>query len=371
MASEVGPGTSPVDRSNPRASLKSMSEGARIIAERRISVLLFPEGGRSPHGLREFKEGAAYIAIKAGVPVVPVALVGMRELLPMGSVHIRSGRVTVRVGDPIPTAGLKLGAREELTARLHRRDRRDAAGLRRAGATLVFMIRAARRLALTWSLLSAVALAVAFASPADPWLRIRSANFELFTTAGERSGRDLLRHFEQVRGFFLQVFGLRETDAKPVRIVAFHSEKEFQPYRPSEAATAFFHAGSEHDYIVMSNTDPEHYQVATHEYTHLLIGQFHATMPVWLNEGLAELYSTLQQVGDKVVVGMPPPGRGQCFAPRALDPSRHAPLYRPQFAAIQREIARRYVLRRELGTGRTCSISTMTTARTSPPCWKR
>jgi 1-acyl-sn-glycerol-3-phosphate acyltransferase len=109
----------PVDRSNARASLKSMTEGARIIAERHISVLLFPEGGRSATGLRPFKEGAAYIAIKAGVPVVPVAIVGLRELLPMGSGHIRSGRVTVQVGDPIPTAGLKLDARADLTARLH------------------------------------------------------------------------------------------------------------------------------------------------------------------------------------------------------------------------------------------------------------
>ena len=109
----------PVDRSNARASLKTMSEGARIIAARHISVLLFPEGGRSATGLRPFKEGAAYIAIKAGVPIVPVAIVGLRELLPMGSGHIHSGRVIVRVGDPIPTAGLKLDAREELTMRLY------------------------------------------------------------------------------------------------------------------------------------------------------------------------------------------------------------------------------------------------------------
>jgi 1-acyl-sn-glycerol-3-phosphate acyltransferase len=96
-----------------------MTEGARIISQRRISVLLFPEGGRSATGLRPFKEGAAYIAIKAGVPVVPVAIAGLRELLPMGSGHIRAGRVTVRVGDPIPTAGLKLNGRGPLTERLH------------------------------------------------------------------------------------------------------------------------------------------------------------------------------------------------------------------------------------------------------------
>jgi 1-acyl-sn-glycerol-3-phosphate acyltransferase len=109
----------PVDRSKPRSSLKSMTEGAKIVADRGISVLLFPEGGRSPTGLREFKEGAAYIAIKSGVPVVPVAIVGLRDLLPMGSFHLRAGNVTVRIGDPIVTKGLKLADREQLTARLY------------------------------------------------------------------------------------------------------------------------------------------------------------------------------------------------------------------------------------------------------------
>ena len=108
----------PVDRSSPRASLKSMSAGARIIAERGVSVLLFPEGGRSPAGLREFREGAAYIAIKSGAPVLPIGIEGMRQLLPMGSIHLRSGRVKLRVGDPIPTASLKLSDRAALTHRL-------------------------------------------------------------------------------------------------------------------------------------------------------------------------------------------------------------------------------------------------------------
>ena len=111
----------PVDRSSPRASLKSMMEAARIIGGRGISVLNFPEGGRSEAGLREFKEGPAYIAIKAGVPVVPVAIVGARELLPMGSGHLKSGRIVVRVGDPIPTEGMEAAARLELTHRLHER----------------------------------------------------------------------------------------------------------------------------------------------------------------------------------------------------------------------------------------------------------
>ena len=109
----------PVDRSNARNSLKSMTEGARVIAQRHVSVLLFPEGGRSQKGLREFKDGAAYIAIKAGVPVVPVGVAGMRRLLPPGSIHLRSGRVAVRVGRPIPTEGMKLADRAMLNHRLY------------------------------------------------------------------------------------------------------------------------------------------------------------------------------------------------------------------------------------------------------------
>ena len=111
----------PVARDNPRASLKSLTEGARLVRERGVSVVLFPEGGRSPEGLREFKEGAAYLAIKAGVPAVPIGITGMRQVLPMGSAHVRPHAVTVRIGDPIPTEGMKLDARGELTQTLRRK----------------------------------------------------------------------------------------------------------------------------------------------------------------------------------------------------------------------------------------------------------
>jgi 1-acyl-sn-glycerol-3-phosphate acyltransferase len=110
----------PVDRSNARNSLKSMTAGAQVIHGRHVSMMLFPEGGRQREGLQPFREGAAYVAIKAGVPLVPVGIMGMRELLPMGSIHIRSGKVRVRVGRPISTEGLKPAARAEVTERLYR-----------------------------------------------------------------------------------------------------------------------------------------------------------------------------------------------------------------------------------------------------------
>src|SRR5262245_21431651 len=111
----------PVPRDNPRDAVKTMNEAGRIIRERGVSVLIFPEGGRSLEGLKPFKEGAAYIAIKAGVPVVPLGMVGTLAVLPMHSLNVRPGHVTLRVGDPIPTSHLKLHDRAMLTQNL--RDR--------------------------------------------------------------------------------------------------------------------------------------------------------------------------------------------------------------------------------------------------------
>jgi 1-acyl-sn-glycerol-3-phosphate acyltransferase len=111
----------PVVLDNPRASLKILSAGARLVRERGISLLLFPEGGRVPAELLEFKEGAAYLAIKAGVPAVPIGIVGTREVIPIGSLHVRPHPVTVRIGDPIPTAGLQGHDRAELNLMLRRK----------------------------------------------------------------------------------------------------------------------------------------------------------------------------------------------------------------------------------------------------------
>ena len=77
-------------------------------------MLLFPEGGRSEVQMRPFKEGAAYIAIKAGVPAVPIGLVDTRKALPMHSCMVRPVTVKLYVGDPIPTTGMKLHDRGRL-----------------------------------------------------------------------------------------------------------------------------------------------------------------------------------------------------------------------------------------------------------------
>jgi 1-acyl-sn-glycerol-3-phosphate acyltransferase len=108
----------PVPRGDPRAAVKTLTLAAETIRTRNISLLIFPEGGRAHDGvLQPFKDGGAYIAIKAGVPVVPLAISGTREILAMHSATFHRGAVTLRIGDPISTAGMTLHDRKSLTGR--------------------------------------------------------------------------------------------------------------------------------------------------------------------------------------------------------------------------------------------------------------
>lgn len=107
---------------NPREAIKSMSDAGRKIHDNRLSVLIFPEGGRTIDGRMDpFQEGAAFIAIKGNVTIVPVGLIGTYELLPMHSVHVQPRHVTVRIGDPIDTSQMNIKQRGELTEELFQR----------------------------------------------------------------------------------------------------------------------------------------------------------------------------------------------------------------------------------------------------------
>lgn len=106
----------PVPRDDPRGSIKTMQTAAEVIQKQKISLLIFPEGGRSHNGvLKAFKEGGAYIAIKAGVPVVPMVLLGTQTVLPYGAGIVEPGLVKLRILKPIPTADLALKDRGTLT----------------------------------------------------------------------------------------------------------------------------------------------------------------------------------------------------------------------------------------------------------------
>ena len=95
----------PVDRRNPFRALRSLEAAARRIRGG-TSVVVFPEGTRSPDGaVRRFKRGSFSLALQAGVPVVPVSLVGVKAVVPRGLPSVRPGLVQVVVHPVVPVAG--------------------------------------------------------------------------------------------------------------------------------------------------------------------------------------------------------------------------------------------------------------------------
>lgn len=109
----------PVDRSDRDAAIGSMDR-AREVMKLGISFVVFPEGTRSADGrLRAFKKGTFVLAIQAGVPVVPVAVIGSRELMPKRKLAVRPGEITLRFGKPIDGAAYTMERRDELMGRVH------------------------------------------------------------------------------------------------------------------------------------------------------------------------------------------------------------------------------------------------------------
>jgi 1-acyl-sn-glycerol-3-phosphate acyltransferase len=103
-----------VDRNDREKALASISRGAASLREGN-SFLIFPEGTRSRTGeLLPFKKGGFVMAIEAQVPVVPVAISGARAAMRKGSPIVRPVQVSVRIGRPVPTAGLGLEQRDQL-----------------------------------------------------------------------------------------------------------------------------------------------------------------------------------------------------------------------------------------------------------------
>jgi tetratricopeptide (TPR) repeat protein len=139
--------------------------------------------------------------------------------------------------------------------------------------------------------------------PSKQWLRLTGANFEIFTTGSERDGRDLMKVFEQIRGFFERASPVPLLEQFPVRIIAFGSPEEFRPYSPHALASAYATSNRRTDYIVMQDATPQSYGLAVHEYMHLLVNHSGLRLPLWLNEGWADVYSTLRPVRDGVAVG--------------------------------------------------------------------
>jgi len=108
-----------IDREGTRETVKAMNNAAEKIREG-MSVVIFPEGSRSPDGsIQPFKKGGFTLAIKSKVPIVPIAIKGSGEIIRKGTLRVYPGSITIRVDRPVETKGCTMKNREALMGQLH------------------------------------------------------------------------------------------------------------------------------------------------------------------------------------------------------------------------------------------------------------
>jgi 1-acyl-sn-glycerol-3-phosphate acyltransferase len=108
-----------IDQQNPASTIGSIRSALKSL-KAGMPLVIFPEGGRTSDGdIKPFLPGAFFLAIKSQVDIVPIALIGTYQLLPMDTYHIKSRPLEMRVGEPIATTGLKLHDLETLSAKVY------------------------------------------------------------------------------------------------------------------------------------------------------------------------------------------------------------------------------------------------------------
>ena len=107
-----------LDRAGTRETVEAMNRAAQKI-QQGMSVVIFPEGSRSPDGcIQPFKKGGFTLAIKSKVPIVPIAIAGSRQIIPKGKMTVNPGNIRIRIGQPIETERCSMKDRNSLMERV-------------------------------------------------------------------------------------------------------------------------------------------------------------------------------------------------------------------------------------------------------------
>ncbi|MFQ6673956.1 MAG: lysophospholipid acyltransferase family protein, partial [Fidelibacterota bacterium] len=105
-----------IDRQNYKKAMESLREAGESLQRHPRSVLIFPEGTRSTNGeIHRFKKGGLGLAVDLGMPVVPMASCGTRDIVPKRSFVIHPGKIELKIGDPIDTKLWKEKGRTEFS----------------------------------------------------------------------------------------------------------------------------------------------------------------------------------------------------------------------------------------------------------------
>ncbi|HSU41519.1 MAG TPA: hypothetical protein VLJ38_18205, partial [Polyangiaceae bacterium] len=187
-----------------------------------------------------------------------------------------------------------------------------------------------RKLALICALACAASAAAPRVAKAGdpPWVRVTSANFVVYSDAGEKRARAVSERLESFRALMASLFPavVRAAHTDQVPVVAFRSDDDFKPFKPlyngkpAHAAGVFLQA-AEQGMMALDVTAWEgSSHVIFHEYIHRLLARRDRPVPIWFDEGVAELYSMAVARGTKAEIGRIVPGQIELLRERGLMP---------------------------------------------------
>lgn len=145
----------------------------------------------------------------------------------------------------------------------------------------------------------------------DVWIQVKSTNFHLISNAGERETKQTAFKLEQFRYLLSQIFPQAQLNPSvPTTVVVFKNAKSFKPFLPTLKGNAkevdgYFQRGHDKNFMAINigAATENPYEVIFHEYVHLILTQNLKSIPLWLQEGLAEFYSNCEIADKNVTLG--------------------------------------------------------------------
>jgi tetratricopeptide (TPR) repeat protein len=141
------------------------------------------------------------------------------------------------------------------------------------------------------------------------WVRVSDGKISVYTQEDPSAAVPLIAGFSRLRSALAQTSIFRVDEGAPLKVIAFHSDKEFNQYRLNAGSCAFFQQTRRSEYVVLEDMAAGHKEVSAHEFIHFVLAHSGVTLPLWMNEGVADFYSTFQISGDRVTFGRSVSGR--------------------------------------------------------------
>ncbi len=182
---------------------------------------------------------------------------------------------------------------------------------------------------------AAVLVALAFAPPAysagarsvatRTWTEVRTPHVQVLTDGGREVGERVASRMEDLRAALAAATPALVADVAPVQVIVFRDEALARAYAPTwrglkDDVAGFFHAGPDRRRVLFVDDRGRTPSVAQHEYTHALLDAALPDAPLWLNEGLAEYFSTFRVEGESARAGGPVPAHVEWLAGHDLMP---------------------------------------------------